>query len=417
MRESQGRAAASYEASTCRQVGEPPGIPGGSLAFPAPVIQTDPWEGDERGEGMSAPAEWKGSDLRSRGEIVRYLKLHGGEIVDPVGLVVGVPERPRRAPPTRSPGTDCDAANGGSPTWRRSSQRRRPGNGKRSTGSWRRRSTLPPWRRSCPRCGPRSPSDQSAGRSSWRTPYGPRTEPCWSASCGRCPRRRRPNNNVEKPLRFAKFLGVLRFCAKRNGWRGRGRTFNLLGQGQAFCRLNYPPSGGYQRCRPGASKGDTQRGGGIGGRIARAPRSGGRPGPAGVTASDGPSPGCGCEPGAVGSGGDGAPGAAGAPPGSVASAGPVSGWICPPIRWTAAWSWSTIEGSAVSGRITVSCTKPSVPRGRCRLCGIDQDERPHTHAKGVSEAWFIDPETGEHYPRPHDRTDEAPSDDGSENPL
>lgn len=35
------------------------------------------------------PQDWKGSDLRSRSEIVEYLRAHGGEITDPTGLAVG----------------------------------------------------------------------------------------------------------------------------------------------------------------------------------------------------------------------------------------------------------------------------------------------------------------------------------------
>lgn len=35
---------------------------------------------------MSRPAKWKGSDLRTRSEIVRYLHDLGGELVDPKGL-------------------------------------------------------------------------------------------------------------------------------------------------------------------------------------------------------------------------------------------------------------------------------------------------------------------------------------------
>lgn len=35
------------------------------------------------------PEDWKGSDLRSRSEVVEYLRAHGGEITDQTGLVVG----------------------------------------------------------------------------------------------------------------------------------------------------------------------------------------------------------------------------------------------------------------------------------------------------------------------------------------
>lgn len=38
---------------------------------------------------MTRPEEWKGSDLRSRTDVVRYLRQHGGEVTDQTGLVVG----------------------------------------------------------------------------------------------------------------------------------------------------------------------------------------------------------------------------------------------------------------------------------------------------------------------------------------
>lgn len=38
---------------------------------------------------VTRPSEWKGSDLRSRTEVVRYLREHGGEVTDQTGLVVG----------------------------------------------------------------------------------------------------------------------------------------------------------------------------------------------------------------------------------------------------------------------------------------------------------------------------------------
>lgn len=37
---------------------------------------------------MPRPAEWKGSDLRSRAEVAHWLKMHGGSIEDSNGLVV-----------------------------------------------------------------------------------------------------------------------------------------------------------------------------------------------------------------------------------------------------------------------------------------------------------------------------------------
>lgn len=38
---------------------------------------------------VTRPIEWKGSDLRSRTEVVRYLRQRGGEVADQTGLVVG----------------------------------------------------------------------------------------------------------------------------------------------------------------------------------------------------------------------------------------------------------------------------------------------------------------------------------------
>lgn len=38
---------------------------------------------------VTRPSEWKGSDLRSRTEVVQYLREHGGEVTDQTGLVVG----------------------------------------------------------------------------------------------------------------------------------------------------------------------------------------------------------------------------------------------------------------------------------------------------------------------------------------
>lgn len=38
---------------------------------------------------MPRPAEWVGSDLRSRAEVAHWLKMHGGVIDDPTGLIVG----------------------------------------------------------------------------------------------------------------------------------------------------------------------------------------------------------------------------------------------------------------------------------------------------------------------------------------
>lgn len=38
---------------------------------------------------VTKPQEWKGSDLRSRTEVVRYLAERGGEVADKTGLVVG----------------------------------------------------------------------------------------------------------------------------------------------------------------------------------------------------------------------------------------------------------------------------------------------------------------------------------------
>lgn len=38
---------------------------------------------------VTKPDEWKGSDLRSRTEIVTYLRQRGGEVTDQTGLVVG----------------------------------------------------------------------------------------------------------------------------------------------------------------------------------------------------------------------------------------------------------------------------------------------------------------------------------------
>lgn len=38
---------------------------------------------------MPKPSDWKGSDLRTRAEIVGWLKRQGGEIHDPSGLIVG----------------------------------------------------------------------------------------------------------------------------------------------------------------------------------------------------------------------------------------------------------------------------------------------------------------------------------------
>lgn len=38
---------------------------------------------------MPKPVDWKGSDLRSRAEVVGWLKRQGGEIHDPAGLIVG----------------------------------------------------------------------------------------------------------------------------------------------------------------------------------------------------------------------------------------------------------------------------------------------------------------------------------------
>lgn len=39
---------------------------------------------------MARPEEWKGSDLRSRAEVVQYLKDHGGEVTNKQGLTVGI---------------------------------------------------------------------------------------------------------------------------------------------------------------------------------------------------------------------------------------------------------------------------------------------------------------------------------------
>lgn len=38
---------------------------------------------------MPKPSDWKGSDLRSRAEVVGWLRRQGGEIHDPAGLIVG----------------------------------------------------------------------------------------------------------------------------------------------------------------------------------------------------------------------------------------------------------------------------------------------------------------------------------------
>lgn len=38
---------------------------------------------------MGKPEGWVGSDLRARAEVVQWLTLHGGEIHDPAGLIVG----------------------------------------------------------------------------------------------------------------------------------------------------------------------------------------------------------------------------------------------------------------------------------------------------------------------------------------
>lgn len=38
---------------------------------------------------MPKPEDWKGSDLRSRADVVGWLKRQGGEIHDPAGLIVG----------------------------------------------------------------------------------------------------------------------------------------------------------------------------------------------------------------------------------------------------------------------------------------------------------------------------------------
>lgn len=38
---------------------------------------------------MPKPADWKGSDLRSRAEVALWLKNHNGEVHDPTGLIVG----------------------------------------------------------------------------------------------------------------------------------------------------------------------------------------------------------------------------------------------------------------------------------------------------------------------------------------
>lgn len=41
-------------------------------------------------QSTSRPDEWRGSDLRSRAEVVQYLKDRGGEVADTAGLVAGV---------------------------------------------------------------------------------------------------------------------------------------------------------------------------------------------------------------------------------------------------------------------------------------------------------------------------------------
>lgn len=38
---------------------------------------------------MTRPTEWKGSDLRARGEVAQWLRDHGDEVHDPTGLLVG----------------------------------------------------------------------------------------------------------------------------------------------------------------------------------------------------------------------------------------------------------------------------------------------------------------------------------------
>lgn len=38
---------------------------------------------------MPRPKDWKGSDMRSRAEVVQWLHDHGSEVHDPIGLVVG----------------------------------------------------------------------------------------------------------------------------------------------------------------------------------------------------------------------------------------------------------------------------------------------------------------------------------------